>query len=319
VSRPPLPKNVRPNRRRAFTLIEVLLSLGLAALVMAAIATAIDVHLRCLQIGRTNVEEAQLARTLLLRIGDDLRNVAVINPVDSTKIVTPSATATTGTTPPGQNTDSTATTDTTTTTTETEDEYVLGIYGESDWIQIDVRRAPRLDQFDYETLPGGSELLPDRVSGIKTVGYSLHEETGLTAAGGEYRGGLLRREIDHALTRWAEDTGSLTSADQELEPIAPEVIDLEFLYYDGSQWIDNWDSTEMGGLPIAVHVSMVIVPREQLKRFTKDSNETSQQLDQSANYVYSLTVALPVAEGDQSSDTTSEETTGSTEAEEMSQ
>jgi hypothetical protein len=292
----------------------VLLSLGLAALVMVAIATAIDVHLRCLQIGRTNVEEAQLARTLLLRIGDDLRNVAVLNPVDSTKIVTPSATSTAGADGEEEN----ATT-TTTTTTETEDEYVLGIYGESDWIQIDVRRAPRLDQYDYETLPGGSELLPDRVSGIKTVGYSLHEETGLTAAGGEYRGGLLRREIDHALTRWAEDTGSLTSADQELEPIAPEVIDLEFLYYDGTQWIDNWDSTEMGGLPIAVHVSMVIVPREQLKRFTRDWNDSSQQLDQSVDYVYSLTVALPVAEGDQSSDTTSEETTGSTEAEEMSQ
>lgn len=308
MSRPPLPKDVGRSKRRAFTLIEVLLSLGLSALVLAAVATAIDVHLRCLQIGRTNVEEAQLARTLLLRIGDDLRNVAVINPVDSTKIVTPSATGTTGSTPGGQDAASATTTGTTTTTTTTttEDEYVLGIYGESDWIQIDVRRAPRLDQYDYETLPGGSELLPDRVSGIKTVGYSLHEETGLTATGGEYRGGLLRREIDQALTRWAEDTGSLTSADQELEPIAPEVIDLEFLYYDGTQWIDNWDSTEMGGLPIAVHVSMVIVPREQLKQFTRSLNDSSTQLDQSVQYVYSLTVALPVAKGGQSSDTTTD-------------
>ena len=61
------------NRRSGFTLIEVLLSLGLAALVLVALATAVDVHLRVLQIGRTNAEEAQLARVLLLRIGDAQR------------------------------------------------------------------------------------------------------------------------------------------------------------------------------------------------------------------------------------------------------
>ena len=63
-------------RRNGFTLIEVLLSLGLAALVLVALATAVDVHLRCVQTGRTHVEEAQLARALLHRIGDDLRNAA---------------------------------------------------------------------------------------------------------------------------------------------------------------------------------------------------------------------------------------------------
>lgn len=295
--------------RPGFTLIEVLLSLGLAAIVLVALATAVDVHLRALQIGRTHVEEAQLARALLLRIGDDLRNVVVINPVDATKIAPAPSAGTTDPTAGGV----ADTTTTTTTTTETEDEYLLGLYGESDWLQVDVRRAPRLDQYNYDTLPGGLEMLPDRVSGVKTVAYSLQADTGLVSNAGEYEGGLLRREIDQGLTRWAEDTGTLTSADQELEPIAPEVTGLEFLYYDGTQWIDNWNSTEMGGLPIAVHVSLAIMPRAQLSRFSKTWRDSSADDEETVNYIYSLTVALPVAEGDTSSEESSsgtEEMTG---------
>ncbi|MHB8902572.1 MAG: PulJ/GspJ family protein [Thermoguttaceae bacterium] len=291
--------------RKGFTLVEVLLSLGLAALVMMALATAIDVHLRCLEIGRTHVEEAQLARALLLRIEDDLRNAAVINPVDSTKIpaasTTPNAEAETPPDPLAE-----AATEDTASTTETEsaeDEYVLGVYGETDWMQVDVVRAPRLDQYDYETLPSGSEALPDRVSGIKTVYYGLGPDTSLGPTAEDYRGGLMRREIDRALTLWADETGSLSSADQEMEPIAPEVANLEFLYYDGSQWVDSWDSTEMGGLPLAVHISLEIMPRKEFTRLTAGQDRSPNETQPTYNSIYSLTVALPVAEGDTSSDT----------------
>ena len=181
--------------RRGFTLIEVLLSLGLAALVLVALATAVDVHLRCLHIGRTNTEEAQLARALLLRIGSDLRSAAVANPVDASNIL--SAASEEAETAAGVmmgEEEATSTTGTSTVDTamaamvETEDEYVIGLYGESDWIQVDVRRTPRLDQYDYETLPSGSESLPDVVSGVKTVAYSLSADTGIASTTGEYRG-----------------------------------------------------------------------------------------------------------------------------------
>lgn len=304
------------NRHRGFTLIEVLLSLGLAALVLVALATAVDVHLRCLQIGRTHTEEAQLARALLLRIEDDLHNAAVINPVDSSNIASASPSnddQADGMAPASGDADAMSddsdTTSDDSTTTE-EDEYPIGLYGESDWMQIDVRRIPRLDQYDYETLPSGSELLPDVVSGIKTVYYMLGEDTGMASTGGEYRGGLIRREVDYALTRWAEDMGNLTSVNQELEPIAPEVTDIEFLYYDGSGWVDSWDSYEMGGLPLAVHVSLSIMPRDQFNRFI-DPDTDSYSLPDTDTFIYSLTIALPVAEGDTSSATT-EETTDDT-------
>lgn len=305
-----------PGRREGFTLIEVLLSLGLAAFVLVALATAVDVHLRCLHIGRTNAEEAQLARALLLRIGDDLRNAAVINPVDASNIAPVSSD-----TDAGMGAEEDAATTTEETSTEevaTEDEYVIGLYGESDWIQVDVRRTPRLDQYDYETLPSGAESLPDVVSGVKTVAYSLSTDTGTAPSGEDYRGGLLRREIDHAVTRWAEDVGTLTTADGELEPIAPEVTDLEFLYFDGMEWVDSWDSTEMGGLPLAVHVSLAIMSQEDYNRFTQTWGRSTTTVEPTTNFIYSLTVALPVAEGDMSEESTTtedmEDTEGSAES-----
>ncbi len=305
-----LPTQTAPPGRKGFTLIEVLLSLGLAGMILVALATAVEVHLRCLQIGRTHVEEAQLARALLLRMEDDLRNAAVVNPVDSSKVApAPSSTSSTSSTSTTTTTTTTTGTETAETTgdTEEEEEYVLGLYGESDWMQVDVRRIPRLDLYDYETIDSGSEALPDRVSGIKTVYYALGAETSLTPTGEDYQGGLMRREIDRALTRWADESGNLASVDQELEPIAPEVTDLEFLYYDGTQWVDAWDSTEMGGLPIAVHVSLSIMPREQFAKLTEAQDGLTTEMEPVVNFIYSLTVALPVAEGDTASDTSSEE------------
>ena len=57
---------------------------------------------------------------------------------------------------------STESTESESTSTETT-QVAVGLYGESDWLQIDVSRTPRLDQYDYETLPSGAETLEDRV------------------------------------------------------------------------------------------------------------------------------------------------------------
>ena len=307
-----------PGPRCGFTLIEVLLSLGLAALVLMALATAVDVHLRVLQIGRTNAEEAQLARVLLLRIGDDLRNAAVINPVDASSI-SPAPAEESGEASgnlAGDEGEEASSGDIMTEEFESEDEYVIGLYGESDWMQVDVWRVPRLDQYDQETLPSGAESLPDIVSGIKTVAYSLAADTGVASTTGEYKGGLLRRELDHAVTRWAEDAGTLSTADLELEPIAPEVTDVEFLYFDGSEWVDSWNSSEMVGLPTAVHISLGIMPRKELDRFKQTWNRSSTTgTDTTTKYIYSLTVALPVAEGDMSEEMEEEETDSTEEVE----
>ena len=75
---------MRSARRRGFTLLEVFLTLVISAVLIAAITSALNIHLRITESGRTEVEQAQLARALLGRIADDLR-IAVphIKPVPS--------------------------------------------------------------------------------------------------------------------------------------------------------------------------------------------------------------------------------------------
>lgn len=59
--------------RRGFTLLELMLVLVITGILIAAIAAAINIQLRVSEVGRSEVEQAQLARVLLRRIGDDLR------------------------------------------------------------------------------------------------------------------------------------------------------------------------------------------------------------------------------------------------------
>lgn len=73
-----------PTARRGFTLLEILLVLVITGILVAAIAAAINIHMRVSEAGRSEVEQAQLARVLLRRIADDLRSaVPHIEPVPS--------------------------------------------------------------------------------------------------------------------------------------------------------------------------------------------------------------------------------------------
>ncbi len=63
-----------------FTLLEVVLALALAALVLYTLTLAVGLHLRMADAGRTDVEEAALARALLRRIADDLRGAVRYDP-----------------------------------------------------------------------------------------------------------------------------------------------------------------------------------------------------------------------------------------------
>ncbi len=314
-------KNTRRwNRRPGFTLIEVILALGLTALVLVALAAAVDVHLRVVQTGRTHVEEAQLARALLDHIADDLRDAVIVNPVEAGPLQAPAGGSSgtgsasqppggpsaPGATPPEDDTSAAEQDDSQTET----DLAVAGLVGESDWLQVDVMRLPRLDQYDEETIALGDGSLSDRLSATRRVVYYLNEETGNVDSAGdeEYRGGLVRRELDRTVSAWDEERGLLADLDDQWKPIAPEVTAIEFLYFDGTEWVESWDSNESGGLPVAVHVSLVVTREENLGKFSVllDSGDAG-PIDPSVSFLYSLTVALPVAEP---SEATAEGTAG---------
>ena len=65
--------------RNAFTLFELILAIGLSVALVSLIGTAIDLYLTRVDKSRLQVEEAQLARTVLAMIADDLRQPRFTN------------------------------------------------------------------------------------------------------------------------------------------------------------------------------------------------------------------------------------------------
>jgi len=313
--------------------------MALTALVLVVIAMALDLHLRAVDAGRTEVEQAQLARAILHRMGDDIRGAVPYDPLksDQTMILavtadeltkamagsgtsgasgssgsgasgsggsggsassgsggsasggssgsggtgaggTSSAAGGTGQASSGSSlsglsglsslsgsgasaTGEDATTDP---NAGVSPRALPGLYGTVDVLQMDVSRLPRLDQLSSDvTLSPGSGTL-DRVSDLKTVTYYvIPPQSGQLATspqGTTVRTGLVRRELDRAVTAHAADMGTLDLMDAEVEPLAPEVVAVEFAYFDGLEWLDYWDSQELGGLPWAVQITLLVAP-----------------------------------------------------------
>jgi prepilin-type N-terminal cleavage/methylation domain-containing protein len=72
--------------RAGFTLFEVILAIALAAVLLTLIGTAINLYLVQVDAGRTRVEEAQLARSVLSMIADDIRATTIYKPQDTSAI-----------------------------------------------------------------------------------------------------------------------------------------------------------------------------------------------------------------------------------------
>jgi len=51
----------------------------------------------------------------------------------------------------------------------------------------------------------------------------------------------------------------------QIEEFAPEIIDLQFDYFDGRKWLSSWDSQKRNRLPVLVRVRFAIETRERLR------------------------------------------------------
>jgi len=297
--------------RHAFTLLEVMLSLILVSFVLTIVAMAIDIHLRVLDSGRAKIEEGQLARAILQRIADDLRNAVVYRPPDVIEQLTDAVAGNAGGLP-----------DEIVTQFESFDSStdlgavgsIPGVYGESDWLQIDVMRLPRLDEYNYDTAETDLSSNADVLSAVKTVLYFLEvpEQTGALAADGsaQYDGGLIRREMDRSATLWAEQQGMLSEMNRDLEPLAREISNISFEYYDGTEFLDYWDTEEKSGLPKAVLISIAVTPvDDDGGEFATLWSSVGSDLEaDSHTAVYRLLVTLPISEPFDTDDESAEET-----------
>jgi prepilin-type N-terminal cleavage/methylation domain-containing protein len=63
-----------------------------------------------------------------------------------------------------------------------------------------------------------------------------------------------------------------TPKDEDIEEISADIAYVNFRYYDGTQWLDSWDSTQSNKLPqaveVAVHVQSEWRGQKSLEKFT---------------------------------------------------
>lgn len=344
-------RRVYSSRPRAFTLMEVLLSMVLMVILISIVAGSVDFHLRQLTVRQTNIEEAQVARVVLRRIADDLRAVAVSRPIgassggmnasasgsasgsaDSSPTATDDSAAGVGTGSPGAPnaagaSDSSDASDMTGMSDEPTDTAAqAGFYGTLYELQVDVSRIPRYEEYSLlaaQSNSGGVGLASD----VRTVSYYAMDGTssgmGMTGAATmaddwsqtgakfdnstEFPRGLVRRVVERAAERYAREMSDYSQVQEHLDAFAPEVLWIEFRYFDGQQWLTDWDSDVMGGVPMAVEITMEIEAR-----MAQGDAQSSSQTTDFNEHIYRLVVHLPAAEPlSQSTDsTTTDSATG---------
>jgi hypothetical protein len=240
---------------------------------------------------RIGIERDQLARTLMRRIGDDLRAAVRREPFDDAGLKsllgaaknaasalaggsgagsgsgenpsgspgtrgtgTTGRTGTTGTTSPAGTTQSTSGGDNAAPSDDTAaagaPASIAGLYGTASELQIDIARVPRPDEFAEAMITGG--VVP---ADIKTVYYFLAQASaGVTTSDT----GLMRSEMNRATALFASENGDFEIFTQNAEPLAAEVVGLQFRYFDGFEWFPEWSSQERNGLPLAIEIALVI-------------------------------------------------------------
>ncbi|MCH7988249.1 MAG: prepilin-type N-terminal cleavage/methylation domain-containing protein [Planctomycetes bacterium] len=237
-------RRTRSGNRYGFTLIEVLLSLGLMVVLMLAMYTVFDLYQRVTVSGRDDVERAQIARAVMRKIELDLRSCIFLAPQEE---------ASDGETGSEEfiieEIDTQAAVSGSTT----------GIVGDLDSIVIITSRPGR--SMDYSSflsdMRSVSYFLADPgATGLRGTVANLAIEQIQNQDEDSYSGvqGLARLEGDRLAMGLADEQADEDALAENTRILATEINYLQFHYFDGVEWVDVWDSTEMGGLPQAVEI-----------------------------------------------------------------
>jgi hypothetical protein len=165
-----------------------------------------------------------------------------------------------------------------------------GVRGDQVSLEIDGARAQR--ELAFAT-PVNGAMQPVRTSDLRTVTYMLSPPGQVPDPFG--RGGLARREGDRYAIETAELMGGSAAGGFSTQLLAPEIIAIQFRYFDGTMWQTMWDSQSAGSLPRAIEVQIGFAPPPP-RRIPWLSDATSRS-SQMIRLVMYLPAADPVPEG----------------------
>lgn len=273
---------------RGFTLLEILLATTLAVVLLAGLWSLFSTYTNLFETGQIKTEQSQLARALLEQLTDDLKS-AIQDPI-------PGASAESRTSTPLRR---------------------FGLVGSTSELRLDVIQLTPLAG-NPTPVSDSEQLLREpsapRVPELRTVYYTFRSPSFLADATLESPPGLVRREVDFE-TPYASQPDSGLASESAVEPSSseglapepvddsvirvPEVVRLEFRYFDGHGWTGQWNSITRKSLPVAVEVALTLGSVGKPRRRggaegTEIGNELSTEpASQPEGPTYRLVVDLP--------------------------
>jgi prepilin-type N-terminal cleavage/methylation domain-containing protein len=249
--------------RRGFTLLEVVLALGIGLVLLAGLYFGMNIEMRQADTGRELVHRANVARNVFNKFTADVNpHVGPVSPWLQSKFSssagTPSSSSPTTTNSTTNNTTNSNTTNSNTSNTmadstgqtqqsTTDQGQAFKFYGLGQSVYVATSRFPR------ELRQGLT------VSDLRKVYWWIVTDGPVT--------GLARREVT-AVTAAEENPDPTTLDNQSQYVIVPEVRDVSFEYWSGTDWLTEWDGDAYGadgmtpqGPPAAIRITLKMVVR----------------------------------------------------------
>lgn len=229
-----------PRHRPAFSLLELILAIGLSVALVALLGMAINLHLIRLDSSQATIEQAQLARAVLDQIASDLRGVTMAPTQDVSELMSAAEASAQFNVDEIDETN----TDEESSSGESVIDPPPGVNGSFETLQIDLRGVTQ-----SLTIPADGTAPVARLDAAwSQVAYGMSLNS--TAPG------LVRTATARDHARWREEQGQAAPV---VDPIASEVLSVRFKYFDGQQMLDVWDMGEQEALPLAVEVTIEVI------------------------------------------------------------
>ncbi len=255
----------RTPRRAAFTLLELMLALGLTATLLTVVYSSLELHWRFSTLGQVEVERAQIARAILTKISADIRSTMYAPPVDEYI-------------PDDTSEDDTG--DDTSSADSDPDEFLvepmveitdpaeaysgssIGVFGDAVSVVLHINRPYRPGVRSDEDV-----LNPESQSNQKSISYFLAGGEGNLASmvAGQFQtendyedgiDGLARMSGDRFTLTLADQQGDMVQLATQTKLLAEEINSLSFEYHDGVEWLTEWDSDVQERVPNAIGVTI---------------------------------------------------------------
>jgi len=317
----------RGHIRSGFTLLELLIAIGLTSILMVALFAAMDIYFKLQLDSHEDITRQQISRTLLRQMTRDIQSVVFVKKKTVDDDTAPASTGTTGgssgtgtgtgatssarSVGSDQSVGSAAVTGSTGSAATTGSSavassgtadamltYTSGLVGSATDLLLYISRPDRtLSYVDAQSLTSTSE----RTGDLMIVRYLVADTaaSGLSATiakrfAGSKTGpvGLVRITGDLYGMSTAVESGEeekFTSVDKI---DAEEVSHIAFSYFDGTNWQETWDSGTQNSLPVAIEIILT------LRTVESDDPIPGDKTDPYAlgETKHRVVVALPLAE-----------------------